>query len=213
MQNSTREQLLRAAEMLFARDGLENVPVRAIIRAAGARNESALHYHFENKKGLINALVTQRVEQIIARRTALIDRAMAGGGKPGVREMCMLMVKPPFDLCGSDKGFRDFLGVFGARHVNVRGAISAHLAERKGSRVAEVESLLRCELRHLPEVLFRLRMDHALRFATLMLSHRAREGGTFRGKSARVFIHDLADTMAGLLAAPVSEETRAVLND
>ena len=34
----TRRQMMRAAETLFARDGLENVSVRALIQAAGQKN-------------------------------------------------------------------------------------------------------------------------------------------------------------------------------
>ncbi|MBD3647363.1 MAG: hypothetical protein HUJ31_07935, partial [Pseudomonadales bacterium] len=51
------------------------------------------------------------------------------------------------------------------------------------------------------------------RLTMLAMSRRAREGGTFRGKRADLFINDLADTMAGMLTGPVSRDTRAVLDD
>lgn len=51
----TREKLLRAAEHLFARHGLD-VPIREIHALAGQRNASAIQYHFGGKEELIQAL-------------------------------------------------------------------------------------------------------------------------------------------------------------
>ena len=50
---TTKTRLIRAAERLFAENGLGAVSVRDITRAAGAKNESALHYHFGSKEALI----------------------------------------------------------------------------------------------------------------------------------------------------------------
>src|SRR5439155_11989599 len=53
---ATREKLLRAAEHLFARRGLD-VPIREIHAFAGQRNASAIQYHFGGKQELLDALV------------------------------------------------------------------------------------------------------------------------------------------------------------
>lgn len=55
----TREKLLRAAEHLFARHGLD-VPIREIHALAGQRNASAIQYHFGGKDELIDALVERK---------------------------------------------------------------------------------------------------------------------------------------------------------
>ena len=52
----TREKLIRAAEYLFARSGLD-VPIREIHERAGQRNASAIHYHFGSKQELIKAIL------------------------------------------------------------------------------------------------------------------------------------------------------------
>lgn len=52
----TREKLIRAAEYLFARSGLD-VPIREIHERAGQRNASAIQYHFGSKQELIKAIL------------------------------------------------------------------------------------------------------------------------------------------------------------
>lgn len=209
--DQTRESLMRAAEMLFAREGIENVSVRAILREAGQRNESAMHYHFGNKDGLIEALQSQRIQQVIDLRRESIDAAMADGRKPSVRELCYLMVEAPFRLCALDKGFRDFISVFGQRLVTSSSPVNRHLLGRRNTRYEAVLALLREHLSDLDEPLFSMRGENMGRFVMLAMSRRARLGGSFRGKSARLFLNDLADTMTGMLTAPVSRETREML--
>ena len=46
---ATREKLLRAAEYLFARQGLD-VPIRDIHARAEQRNASAIQYHFGGRE-------------------------------------------------------------------------------------------------------------------------------------------------------------------
>jgi len=50
-------RLIQAAITLFAEKGIEATSLRLINRAAGARNNSALHYHFGNKLGMIEAAI------------------------------------------------------------------------------------------------------------------------------------------------------------
>jgi AcrR family transcriptional regulator len=50
-------RLIQAAITLFAEKGIEATSLRLINREAGARNNSALHYHFGNKLGMIEAAI------------------------------------------------------------------------------------------------------------------------------------------------------------
>lgn len=201
---------MRAAESLFARDGIENVSVRAILREAGQRNESAMHYHFGNKEGLVEALQDQRIKQVIDHRADVFEVATAAGRVPSVREICYLLIVSPFQLCGRDRGFRDFIAVFGQRLVVSGQTPYAHLAERGETRMQFVFSMLRDQVSLEPS-LFEMRLDNMSRFALLAMARRAREGGSFRGKAAQLFVNDLADTMAGMLTATVSNSTKEVL--
>lgn len=209
----TRERLMRAAERLFARDGIENVSVRAVVRDAGQRNESAMHYHFGNKAGLIEALQNQRIQQVVDLRREAFDAATARGRVPSVRELCYVMVEPAFRLCSRDHRFREFISVFGQRLVISDKPASAHLVGRRDNRLESVHTLLRHQLSDLVEPVFDMRMDSMGRYTMLAMSRRARSGGSFRGKQARLFLNDLADTMAGMLTAPLSTETKAILDE
>ena len=53
----TRLALMRAAEQLFAQQGVDRVSLREIAVAAGQRNVSAATYHFGSKRELIEAIL------------------------------------------------------------------------------------------------------------------------------------------------------------
>lgn len=67
-------RLVVAAERLFARDGVEGVSLRQIATAAGSANNSAVHYHFGSKDGLIRAIFQHRLPQLLADRRLLVAR-------------------------------------------------------------------------------------------------------------------------------------------
>ena len=51
------EALLREGALLFAREGVAQVTAKQLHAAVGARNESALHYHFGGKQQLLSAVL------------------------------------------------------------------------------------------------------------------------------------------------------------
>ena len=72
--SSTSASALRivvAAERLFALHGIDGVSLRQIAVEAGSSNNSAVHYHFTSKEGLIRAIFQHRLPQIISERRML----------------------------------------------------------------------------------------------------------------------------------------------
>ena len=67
-------RLVLAAERLFARHGIDGVSLRQIAAEAGSGNNSAVHYHFGSKHGLIAAIFRHRLPQIISERRLLAAR-------------------------------------------------------------------------------------------------------------------------------------------
>ncbi|WP_340317597.1 TetR/AcrR family transcriptional regulator [Rhizorhabdus argentea] len=65
---NTKEAMIVAAERRFALHGLEGVSLRQIALDAHQRNESAAHYHFGSREGLIRAILDYRISKINARR-------------------------------------------------------------------------------------------------------------------------------------------------
>ena len=117
---ATRTRLMRAMERLCAQHGVENVTVRAVVEAAGQKNESALQYHFKNREGLIHAIHKSRFVQTQEKRRELLTRCLAKNSTPSVRELCKLMVDPTFQLCRTDAGYRQWIKAFGAINASVR---------------------------------------------------------------------------------------------
>lgn len=204
----TRTRLMRSAEHLFCELGIENVSVRAIVREAGQKNESALQYHFGNREGLIAALQAQRTSELNALRTQLLASFRAEGRELNLRTLMLLMVRPAFDLCRRDPGFREFIAVFGQLLLSSSRSVTRTLALQEYEVQREIRVLLRENLSHLNDTLFEMRFENVSRLAALSISKRARDGDPFRGKRADLFFHDLADTLAAMLSAPVSKETK-----
>lgn len=74
-----REQIVAAAEQLFAERGIEGPTLREIGAAAGQRNNSAVQYHFGDRLGLLTAVLTPHLDELDARRTELLAEARARG--------------------------------------------------------------------------------------------------------------------------------------
>jgi AcrR family transcriptional regulator len=68
----TRQNLVDAAEKLFAERGIENVTLLDIGRAAGQKNRNAPQYHFGDKAGLVNAVLDKHTDLIAERRAAML---------------------------------------------------------------------------------------------------------------------------------------------
>ncbi|PSU27375.1 TetR/AcrR family transcriptional regulator [Photobacterium phosphoreum] len=63
-QETTKNRILDAAELLFAERGFKDTSLRAITTAAGA-NLAAVNYHYGDKKGLIRAVLSRYLEQFM----------------------------------------------------------------------------------------------------------------------------------------------------
>jgi AcrR family transcriptional regulator len=87
----TRERLLLTALHLYAREGLHAVSLRRISTEAGSRNSAAMHYHFHNKLGVVQALV-----KMIARELGRIANSLRPeqSSKRSLRSACRDTLRP-----------------------------------------------------------------------------------------------------------------------
>lgn len=77
---STKERMIVTAERRFALHGLEASSLRQVAIEAGQRNESAAHYHFGSREGLIRAILAYRVTALNARREKMLNDAKRDEG-------------------------------------------------------------------------------------------------------------------------------------
>lgn len=106
------DQLLDAAQVVFAREGLRSASLRAIAREAGC-DPALIYYHFDSKEAMFTALLDRRVPPLV--------EALKGIADPADRRPTPLRL---WDILGAfhhhlshDPGFRSLI-----RGEIVRGA-------------------------------------------------------------------------------------------
>lgn len=199
----TRESLLRAAERLFAQQGVDGVRVREINQLAGQRNSSALHYHFGSRDGLLAAIRARHRQPIEDRRAALLDALERDGRTDDLRALVETFVIPFSAELATESG-RDYMRIL------------PQIVGRLGLPVGQIPDGfgpggLRRTLRYahqclpgLPRSLREERLAVAMEFVTYSVSRRAQDidgGNPFRLPEEQ-FIANLVDMAVGALTAP-----------
>ena len=93
----TKTAIMDAAETMMAEHGVQGVSIRAILSEAGA-NSAALHYHFNSKEGLIEAILARYGRIPTLRRKEMIAEFEARSIPPKPKDIVNLIVDPMFDL-------------------------------------------------------------------------------------------------------------------
>ena len=101
---ATRDKLLDAATALFAERGVANVSLAEIVRAAGQRNASAIHYHFGGRDQVVEAILTRHVPALRVRRLELLEHARSTP-HDDVRSVAEALVRPVTEL--AQRGWRE----------------------------------------------------------------------------------------------------------
>lgn len=208
----TRARLLDAAEALFAERGSEAVSLREIGRAAGARNVIAAQYWFTDRDGLIQALIERHAPEIESARHVLLDAyeealeaGDAGDEQERLHTLAGALARPPAHELDQ--------GVSGAGYLRTVADLltrpepsTEHLGyDREGGSIVRWRRLLEPLLD--PDAVVLHRRFYVIRFVDVELALRARAPGR---RDHRLFVSQLVDSAAGLLAAASSDETRAL---
>jgi AcrR family transcriptional regulator len=203
----TRTRILDAAERLFARDGFSHTPTRAILRAAGQRNESALQYHFGGRDGLVAAIHARRIEQIEALRRPRLEALLAEERPIRIRDLARVQFETIADLARSDADFVEYLKALAELATMTRSEFADFVARLDiAPPGTPAQRRVAPALAHLPLPVRRRRLELARRFALTSLSRWAREEGSFTGRAARAFVADLVEMVDAMIAAPAAQE-------
>ena len=203
---ATAEQVVAAAERLFAERGVAAVSLREVGKAAASRNTAVAHYHFGGKEGLIRAIVARRAPVLNRRRAALLEEARdaaAALGRPVPPEdLVRALVVPLIEELDRDGHYVGFLARLAAeRH---RAPWVAELDDSSTVSFRDASRLLAAELPGLDRRRFRHRRDLLVQLVVGALAARAsaEESGE-RGLGARAdFTGDLLEAAVGLMLAP-----------
>ena len=96
--DDAKTRLILAAEILFAKGGIEGVSLREIAAAAGQRNHHAVQYHFGIRDTLVQAVFDYRMDQMEAARGAMLAAAEASGRLDDTRSIVETMTMHPDDM-------------------------------------------------------------------------------------------------------------------
>ena len=91
-----KRKLILAAIRVFAEHGVDSVSLRMINREAGHKNNSALHYHFGSKMGLIEAMddfIQQHFDEVREPQLAELECSV-NEGKASIRDAMEVFVNP-----------------------------------------------------------------------------------------------------------------------
>jgi AcrR family transcriptional regulator len=211
--SNTRDALLAQGAILFARHGVTGVTARQLHEAVGARNESALHYHFGGRDGLVTEILRQHLEAIEARRAPLVAAIESGGRSDDLRALVHALAAPMADDLPSELGRAHLRLVAQMSHPALAYEPPFRLVEAPaGTTVAR---WLTAALAWLPEPVCRERLA-ALRTQLISLfGVRAQlldeQPGGGRRSTDELFVQDLVDILVAGLAVAPSAETLAAM--
>lgn len=214
---ATRRRLVAAGARLMAERGVGAAPIREIVRAAGLGNTGALQYYFGSREGLVRAVVADTRERIARRRSALLAAIARARGSGDLRPLVAVMIRPLGELLAGPPAARAGLVVLGRILADPPRGLE-DLADAAEDPAAEmVARLVPMTLPRLPRALVAERLRLAVDQATVTLAGRARvegaEGPRRPGLPPALYTENLIDMAAAAIAAPVSPETAARLEE
>lgn len=200
----TRAKLLDAALRLYADRGVFNVSLAEVVREAGQRNTSAIHYHFGSREQLLLVLLGPQVERLRARRAELLAHARTADGPEPLVDA---FVRPLVELAREGWRSRAWMkiGLELADHADRAEPAALELLFRAGG--GELLDLLAERCPPLPPAVWQLRRTICFSFASRAATARAGELDEHHGRSAdglddEAFVSNLVQMFLGALAAP-----------
>jgi AcrR family transcriptional regulator len=209
--DTTREQLILAAERLFGEFGIDAVSLRQINAAAGQRNSSAAHYHFGSKDALIAATFDYRMERINGRRLRRLDEISKAGTADNVRMLVEAMIFPIVEEVEESEGGNHYIR-FEARTLGHPKLDFFSLWRSEHSKgMGRIYVLLKKALPDIPTAILSQRFGMIIE----LIVHCLGDLELFRmtaeknhGFNGALFFNNLVDSCTGAFTAPISPESQ-----
>lgn len=188
--------LILAAEVLFARDGIEGASLREIASQAGQRNHHAVQYHFGSRDSLVQAVFDYRMNQMEEMRGLMLSQAEAEGKLTDLRTMVEVIFLPQIQLIDAfgDHSYAAFLTAYLQRYQAQQfGQFGDHVAPQ----LARTLALLRSCLGYLGEAAAQRRLITAcFMFLNILVTHTSGNGS-----AEERFEDAVEDTIGQIVAA------------
>jgi AcrR family transcriptional regulator len=199
---ATRELLIRTAERLFAQRGIGAVSLREIGKAAGQRNNAAIHYHFGDIDGLVAAIFAFRSPSVAERRLAILADIDLHGRADDVRSLATAIVLPLAEQVTDDNHYIGFLARLELDQS--RQAFIRNMDAAISSGYSLVWERVRSCLPELTNRIFFNRAGLVVDLTVQALANRQLMArlGAVPPMTEQAFCEDLVDAVTGVLTAP-----------
>jgi AcrR family transcriptional regulator len=188
--------LILAAEIAFARDGIDGASLRDIAAKAGQRNHHAVQYHFGTREALVQAVFDYRMDQMEPARGAMLQTARNGTTR-AIAEAIFLPQIELIDVHG-DNSYAAFLSEYLLRY---QGSQFGEFGERVAPHLSQILQLLRETLSDLPEAAAQRRLITAcFMFLNILVIHM--RGDKAGAESFEAALEDTLDQIVLTLEAP-----------
>ena len=207
----TKQNLILAALQLFADQGIDAVSMRTINAEAEARNASAVHYHFGNKLGIIEAIIMFIKEELDRYRLPALTQLEArarNGEIPACREVMWAAFKPYDSLNRTPIYGRSAIRFLSRLQTDMNPEIQAIMNRNPHDIALRFDALLAEALPELPSDVRRTRYLYCW---TLMVQGFAGNGsweettfGNLRAPTGSAALMRFFDYLVGGLEGPIT---------
>jgi AcrR family transcriptional regulator len=213
----TRNQIKAAAQMLFARHGVDAVTVQEIVDAAGQRNNAALYYHFRTKEELIRQMVVDGAAVLDARRREMLDDMAKRGGPASIREVMLVLSMPVIEL-GEDERWRGYIRFTSHLQASNPTALRDALNNRWNAGYVECFNHLKRLLLPLPAAIVEQRLSILAIYSNAVLSAHEAALESRNTRNSRLWgqpftIENILDMLEAAITGPPSQGTLAKLQE
>src|SRR6266403_1942715 len=212
----TKNQIKAAAQMLFARRGVDGVTVQEIVTAAGQRNNAALHYHFGSTEELIRQMVVDGAAVLDQRRREMLDEIEARDGPKSIREVMLVLMMPVIELA-DDERWRGYIRFTSNLQASKPRTLRAALNNRWNSGYVACFDYLK-QMLPLPAAIIEQRLSMFAIYANSILSAHEAALESHNTKGSRLWGHpstieNMIDTLEAATTCPPSKSTLAKLRE
>jgi len=161
-----KRKLILAAINLFAEHGVDSVSLRMINREAGHKNNSALHYHFGSKLGLIEAVdhfIQKHFDEVREPKLASLE-ARARDGDVTLREAMEVFVNPYVEIIDNYEWGYAAVRTIARMEFDTNDDVHRLLSKSAGPSLKRFSKLKRALLPDLPAREYKKRHNLVIKF-------------------------------------------------
>lgn len=201
----TREALLLAGEELMGWKGIETTSVRDINQKAKQKNTSAIGYYFQNKEGLLQAILDRRMAPLDEERRRRWENTKdaKGDGHLTLQDLVAVQVLPLAEAVLAEPAWRNYVLLL-AQLVSAHGAPYQHLwRDRYDKTSGDIIAAMRDHMPVTDDDVWRQRISDMITFSIGSLCERTYVMGR-SGKAPSLsddrYLSNLVQTAAAILS-------------